>query len=279
MRVVDAHVHLWNPDRMCYRWLDGSGLNRRMDAAALRAASGAVGDFVAVQADCNSTQSMAEVRWLTEQADDLPGLHGIVAFAPLEQGDRVRDQLRALRDLPLVVGVRRLIQDERPGFAVGDQFLAALGVLGDVGFPFDICARSGQLDEVIEMVRRTPAVQFVLDHVGKPAIGMDSGTWRRQIIELAGLPNVVCKLSGLMTEFVAGPPDLQAVRPFLKHALAVFGPTRCLFGSDWPVMTTATTYPDWLALVSDLLPRGEDRRAVLLDTAERVYRLSVPAAE
>ena len=132
--------------------------------------------------------------------------------------------------------------------------------------------RSSQLDEVIELVRRTPDVQFVLDHVGKPRIGADPSRWRLQIAELAARRNIVCKLSGLMTEIVSGPTGVEAVEPFLAHALAEFGPDRCLFGTDWPVMTTAATYSEWLDLVTRLVPGEDERRAVMAGTAERVYR-------
>jgi L-fuconolactonase len=276
MRVIDAHVHLWDPDRLRYAWLEGTELNRVVDASALRAASGPVSDFVAVQADCDHTQGVAEVRWLMEQAQHLPGLRGVVAFAPLEQGARVRDHLSVLRRIPLVVGVRRLLQDEEPGFALTDAFLEGVGALADLELPFDLCIRSFQLGEVVELVRRTPSVQFVLDHLGKPNIGLDASNWRRQITELAAMPNVACKLSGLMTEVVAGPGGDKAVVPFLVHALAVFGPSRCLFGSDWPVMTAATTYPEWLEVVSNVVPAEDDRRQVLAGTAERMYRLPGP---
>ena len=273
MRVLDAHVHLWDPGRLRYAWLDGTELDRVVDASVLRAASGPVSDFVAVQADCDDTEGVAEVRWLMEQAEHLPGLRGVVAFAPLEQGARVRDHLRVLRQIPLVVGVRRLLQDEEPGFALTDAFLEGVGMLAELELTFDLCIRSFQLGEVTELVRRASNVQFVLDHLGKPHIGVEASSWRRQIAELAAMPNVVCKLSGLMTEIVAGPRTGEAVGPFLAHALAVFGPTRCLFGSDWPVMTAATTYPEWLAVVSNAVPAEDDRGEVLAGTAERVYRL------
>jgi L-fuconolactonase len=113
MRVVDAHVHLWDPSRLRYSWLDGTELDRLIDASTLRAASGTVTDFVVVHADCADTQGLAEVEWLVEQSDQLPGLRGIVAFAPLERGADVRDYLAALRANPSVVGVRRLIQETR----------------------------------------------------------------------------------------------------------------------------------------------------------------------
>jgi len=273
MRVLDAHVHLWDPGRLRYAWLEGTELNRVMDPSMLRAASEPVSEFVAVQADCHHTEGMAEVTWLMEQAEELPGLRGVVAFAPLEQGAGVRDHLRVLRDMPLVVGVRRLIQDEEPGFALTDGFLEGVGMLADFGLTFDVCIRSFQLGEAVELVRRTPNVQFVLDHLGKPHVGVDASSWRRQITELAAMPNIACKLSGLMTEIVAGPRTVEAVEPFLAHALAVFGPTRCLFGSDWPVMTAATTYSDWLDVVTEVVPAEDDRQEVLAGTAERVYRL------
>lgn len=277
MRVVDAHVHLWDPSRLRYTWLDGTELDRLIDASTLLAASGTVTDFVVVQADCADHQGLAEVEWLVEQSAQLPGLRGIVAFAPLERGAGVRDYLVALRALPSVVGVRRLIQDERPGFAVADRFLDGVAVLADFGLTFDVCVRSSQLDEVIELVRRTPDVRFVLDHVGKPRIGANPSRWRQQIAELAARRNIVCKLSGLMTEIVSGPTGVEAVEPYLAHALSEFGPDRCLFGSDWPVMTLAATYSDWMALVLSLVPREGDRRAVLAGTAERVYGLPASA--
>ena len=103
----------------------------------------------------------------------------------------------------------------------------------------------------------------MLDHCGKPR-ALDP--WRAQLSELARHENVVCKLSGLTTE-------VADVSPYLEHALAVFGPDRCLFGSDWPVAGLTTTYEQWLETVSGLLGEGE-RMRVLATTAERVYRLS-----
>jgi L-fuconolactonase len=279
MTVIDAHVHLWDPDRLRYTWLDGTELNRLVDAEVLRTAAQPVSDFVAVQADCDPADGMAEVAWLIEQAERLPGLRGIVAFAPLEQGAQVRNQLNALRDIPWVVGVRRLIQDEGPGFALTDEFRQGVGMLAELELAFDVCVRNSQLGEVIELVRHTPDVQFVLDHLGKPGVGADMSSWRRQITRLATMPNISCKLSGLMTEIVAGPRAIDAVEPYLAHALTVFGPTRCLFGSDWPVMTTATTYHDWLEVVTNLVPGEDDRQAVFAGTAKQVYRLPVSPAE
>ena len=106
MRVVDAHVHLWDPRRLRYTWLDGTELDRLIDASTLRAAPGTVTDFVVVQADCADTQGLAEVEWLVEQSAQLPGLRGIVAFAPLERGAAVH--VATGRELAPRLGIAQL---------------------------------------------------------------------------------------------------------------------------------------------------------------------------
>src|SRR4029453_15498098 len=108
---------LWDPGRLRYIWLDGTQLDRLIDASTLRAASETGTNFVLVQADCADTQGLAEVEWLLEQSAQLPGLRGIVAFAPLERGAAVRAHLGALRAIPSVVGGRRLSQHEERGLA------------------------------------------------------------------------------------------------------------------------------------------------------------------
>jgi L-fuconolactonase len=273
-RIVDAHVHLWDPAVLDYPWLAGSALNRRIDAGALDRVEGGAGQFVVVQADCAPGQGEREVAWLSAQARTYPRLCGIVAFAPLGEGAAA--YLADLRQMAAVVGVRRLLQDEPAGFAVRPGFLDDLRVLGALDLPFDICARAEQLGEVVDMVTRVPDTYFVLDHLGKPRVGADDSAWRGDIQRLAELPHVACKLSGLATELVAGAADLALTLPHLRHVLDLFGPSRCMFGSDWPVMTAATTYPAWLDIVERALSGycPDDREKVFGATARRVYAIS-----
>jgi L-fuconolactonase len=272
--IVDAHIHLWDPALLDYPWLAGSALRRRIDVGVLERVRGSAAQFVVVQADCAPGQGDREVAWLSAQARRYPRLRGIVAFAPL--GDGAAAYLADLRRMASVVGVRRLLQDEPAGFAVRPGFLDDLRVLGEFDLPFDICARAEQLGEVVDMVTRVPDTQFVLDHLGKPRVGADDSAWRRDIERLAEQPHVACKLSGLATELVAGAADLALTLPYLRYVLDLFGPARCMFGSDWPVMTAATTYPVWLDIVekalSDYCP--DDRGQVFGATARSVYAIS-----
>src|ERR1700720_4459069 len=173
-RIVDSHVHLWNPAQLRYPWLDGlPALNRALLPADFAAASRMVnvGKLLFVESGCESMHSLAEVNWVSRLAKSEPRLKGIVAHAPLEKGDAVRAELELLGGRPLVKGVRRSLQDERdPGFCLRPDFIAGVKLLAEFGFTFDLCVQHRQLPCVLELVRRAPQITFVLDHFGKPDV-------------------------------------------------------------------------------------------------------------
>ena len=185
--------------------------------------------------------------------------------------------MAALRRFSLLVGVRRLFQDEPPGFLAQPGLRAGVALLAAQDLVFDVCVREPQLGEVVDLVRVLPEVRFVLDHLGKPQVGADPTRWRRNLAALAELPNVMCKLSGLLTEVVAGTGRPGDFRPYLEYALEVFGPGRCLYGSDWPVLTLAGSYADWRELVLDVVGElpggltGGDAGNVLHTNARKLY--------
>lgn len=284
MEVVDSHMHFWNPGRLKYSWLaevpplrrafqpeDLDGGPYRINGERYRLAAA-----VFVEAGGDGGQALAEVEWVEELAEAWPTLRAVVAQAPLDRGGDAAPVVAALAGHSLVTGVRRNVQDEAPGFAVTEDFTTGVRLLAEADLVFDLCVRHHQIAEVTELARRVPEVTFVLDHLGKPDVaGGVLDPWRTDLARLAELPNTVCKLSGLATEAAPGWVDGD-VSPYLRHALAVFGPDRCLFGGDWPVATLATDYPRWVRVVADAVagrPEAE-RRAVFGDTARRVYRLT-----
>jgi L-fuconolactonase len=210
--------------------------------------------------------------WIEDIALERPAVLALVAQVPLEKG---LVALEATMGHPLVSGVRRNVQDEAPGFMLTPGFVAGVGGLGTLGLPFDACVREHQLRELGRLVERNPGVTFVLDHLGKPDVRRRRREpWFRDLAALALHPNVFAKLSGLTTE--ADWQDWQPadVLPYLRHAIDVFGPERCMYGSDWPVATLATTYARWVDVVREAvadLPLRE-QTAVLIGTAERVYQ-------
>jgi L-fuconolactonase len=197
-----------------------------------------------------------------------------VAHAPLEDRARAEALIGAYADDPFVVGVRRNIQDEPDGFTTSADFRAGMAMLADAGLPFDACVRARQLPELAELAESCPQNVIVLDHLGKPSAAAPGPAWRHAMDRLADSGNVVCKLSGLATETSPG-TDPQLVVALLREALEVFGPHRCLYGGDWPVMTLATEYGTWLDLVRTALDGFADEavEAVLRTNTIRTYGL------
>ena len=274
--AVDAHVHFWNPETLSYAWLAGTALDRPCRPADLAAALGELPDLIVVQADAAPGQARAEVEWVRAAAEAYPHIRAMVAYAPLETGAAATGLIEEYAADPFVVGVRRIIQDERPGFATTDHFRYGVRALGEAGLTFDACVRHHQLPELVALARACPSTTIVLDHLGKPPVATGEGrdAWRAALTELAALPHVHCKLSGLVTEAGYDTWTAGALHPYLEDALELFGPARCLFGSDWPLVNLASDYRQWHGLVRRLLGPG-DRDAVLDTNARRVYQLTL----
>lgn len=278
--IVDAHVHFWNPPKLNYPWLASAPpLNRTFlpqdYSAATKTAN--VGKMIFVESGCAATQSYAEANWISQLAGHEPRLKAIVAQASVERGAPVVDELNTLAKNPLVKGVRRNLQSENdPYFCLQPDFIAGIHALAKFNFTFDLCIFHSQLPAVIQLAVRCPEVFFVLDHCAKPAIrDQKLEPWRKHLREFAALPNVACKISGLVTEANparCGAPDLQ---PYVRSALECFGFDRVLFGGDWPVCQLATSYQNWLAeLKAILADEPETNLKKLFQTnAERIYRV------
>ena len=247
--VVDSHVHFWDPEHLDYPWLDGlPRLRRSFTPADLdRDAAGVpLEALIFVECNCRGEQALDEARAIAELAERDPRIRGIVAFADLTLPDQLDDLLDAYRGIGLVRGVRHNIQGNPPGFCVSDRFVEGVREVGRRGLTFDLCATHHQLAEVVALARACPDTSLVLDHCGKPAIGVRLlDPWREHIRELAALPHVSCKLSGLLTE--TGPTGWTEddLLPYAAHVAEAFGPNRLMYGGDWPVLSLAGTYLEW----------------------------------
>lgn len=275
---IDAHHHFWSYSAAEYPWI-GKGMERLAhdhlpkDLAPLAAAEG-IGGTVAVQA----RQSLEESRWLLKLAAADPLIRGVVGWVDL-RSTHVEDQLREFAEQPKFVGVRHVVQDEAdPRFLLGESFLHGIGKLTTFGLTYDLLLYPQQLPAAVEFVGRFPEQPFVLDHLAKPRIKAgELDPWRHDLEALAAHANVLCKLSGLVTE-----ADWQGWKradftPYLEVALETFGPKRLMIGSDWPVCTLAAGYADVIGIVCDFLAplAAAEREAILGGNASRFYSLPV----
>lgn len=279
--LVDSHVHFYDTERLSYPWLAGipaiAGSHLPSDFDRARGAV-AVGKIVFVEVDGAPQENLAEARFATGLASADQRIAGIIARAPLERGAAAAAELTALARLRLVCGIRRVLQAEAdPEFCLRPDFLAGVRLLARYEWPFDVCVYHRQLGAVTELARRCPEVVFMLDHIGKPAIKAgESADWKRSIDALARLPNVFCKISGVITEADPVRWSEAAVRPWIEHVLARFGFARVMFGGDWPVLELAGTYERWVAVLDRILERtgADDLQRFYRDNAIRVYRLT-----
>ncbi len=271
--IVDAHQHYWHPARGDYGWLSpGSPLDRRWLPAHLapELARAGVGGSVLVQA----APTLAETDWLLDLAAETPSVRGVVGWVDLDLPDAA-EQAAALRPRGLV-GVRPMLQD----MADRDWILhprrePALAALARHGLVFDALVRADGIDAIATLACRHPALLIVLDHAGKPPIGDGDAMagWQAAMARLAARPNCRCKLSGLLTEAPPGtPPD--TIVALVRQLVAQWGPDRLLWGSDWPVLTLAGGYGEWLDLAQRAAGlSGDAAQAVFGGNAVEVYGL------
>jgi L-fuconolactonase len=234
--------------------------------------------MVYLPVDVASAYGLLVAKWAVDQAGRDSRLKGVVPYAPMEDGAVSRSYLTALAQLgPLVKGVRRLMQGETdPDFPVRPGLLEGVRLLPEYGYSFDICIYHHQLARTVDLVRACPETSFILDHLGKPAARAGLlEPWREHISQLAALPNVVCKVSGLVTEADHASWTPEQLEPYILHVLTAFGEDRVLFGGDWPVVTLASSYRRWAETLSDLTRDlgAAAQRKLWSDNALRVYRL------
>jgi L-fuconolactonase len=209
-----------------------------------------------------------ETAWLLAQPAPVAGVVGWVDLTAPDVADRLAEIAR-----PRLVGIRHQAQDEPdPEWLACPEVVRGVRALAGAGLVFDLLVRAREHRAALTLVDAVPEASFVLDHAGKPTIASGDPGWRERMRDLAARPNVVCKVSGLLTE--AGPDwRRQPVARYAREAVETFGPDRCLFGSDWPVSTLAADYADTLHTIQDALAdlTPDERDAVFRGTAERVY--------
>ncbi|MEW9571016.1 amidohydrolase [Rhodanobacter sp. Si-c] len=250
MHLIDAHQHYWRTDRGDYAWLRDADASLQRDflpadLAAQRIAAGVAGS-VLVQAAATE----AETRYLFELARADRSILGVVGWVDFEAPD-VAARIRPLvRDGDgLLLGLRPMAQDHPdPDWLARPALDAAFDCLQEHDLAFDALVRPPQLPALQQRLRRERELRVVLDHAGKPDIAHDRfDDWAPRIRELAELPKVCCKFSGLLTELAPGMPA-RALDHWVDHLFACFGPGRLIWGSDWPVLTLRSSYAHWLEL-------------------------------
>jgi L-fuconolactonase len=270
---IDAHHHLWTLARGDYGWLTPAlaPIYRDFDLSDLRPLLSAsrIEGTILVQA----APTEAETLFLLDIAETAELVRGVVGWTDFDAADVVQ-RIEALAASKLLVGLRPMVQDiADDDWLLRPALSPALVAMASRDLVFDALVLPRHLTRLIEVVDRHRDLQFVLDHCAKPHLATgEIAEWKEHIAQLSQHPNVVCKLSGLVTEARAD-WRIADLRPAVDHVLACFGPQRLLWGSDWPVVDLAGGYAKWFAAAETLLAglSPDEKAAVFGDNAARIY--------
>jgi L-fuconolactonase len=270
---IDAHVHVWTLARGDYGWLtpELAPIHRDFDLSDLAPHLSAAGMGGAILVQAAPTES--ETLFMLDVADKADLVRGVVGWTDFDAPDGV-SHIEAMAARRLVVGLRPMVQDISDDDWLLRPYLAPqLAAMARHGLVFDALVLPRHLRRLLQVIERNPDLQFVLDHCAKPHLRTgEIAEWRRDVAELAKRPNIVCKFSGLVTE-AARDWQIADLRPAADHVRACFGPSRLLWGSDWPVVNLAGGYEKWLAAAETLLHdlSSAEKADVFGGNAARIY--------
>ncbi len=276
MPVIDSHHHFWNYTDADYGWIppEWSVIRRDFLPADLHAEISAAGvdGVISVQA----RQSLVETDWLLGFAAQHPFIRAVVGWLPIID-PAVEAHLDRYAAHPKLRSLRHVLQAEADdAYMLRDDFNRGISALTRRGLAYDILILEKHLPNTIAFVDRHPTQVFVLDHIAKPRIAAgELEPWAKNIRELARRPNVSCKLSGMVTEADVARWTPAQLQPYFDVVRDAFGPSRLLFGTDWPVCLAGVSYARWMQTVETALrTMSEDERAAVLgENAQRIYRL------
>jgi predicted TIM-barrel fold metal-dependent hydrolase len=292
--IIDTHQHLWDLERQHVPWLDNAPdvLKRSyVSRDYVEATRGChIVKAIYMEVDVPPSDHAAEADLITRlcRSGESPTVAAVIGGRPGEAG--FADYIRTQAKNPYVRGVRQVLHGATPrGYCLQDAFVQSMRLLGELGLLYDLCLRPEELPDAVTLVRQCPDTRFVVDHCGNadpqallPAArragappSHDPDAWRRAMAELAKLPHVICKISGVVAK--APQPQWTAadLAPVVNHCLDEFGPERVVFGSDWPVCRLGGELAAWVAALRQILAQrpAEQQRQLLHDNAQRLYRV------
>ncbi len=276
-KIIDSHHHLWQFNEEDYGWMDDSMEILRKDylPADLEPELKKLGveGTVVVQA----RQKIEETEWLLKQAEENDFIKGVVGWVDL-RSEELEAQLERFAAHPKLLGVRHVIHDETDDdFIYRPDFQRMIGLLAAHGLTYDLLLFPKHLLMAVDLARKFPEQRFVLDHLSKPLIKYERiEIWNEDIEVIAKLPNVCCKISGMVTEADLDKWKYEDFVPYLDVVVNAFGTDRIMYGSDWPVCRLGGEYDEILDIPKKYFAdySEEDKQKIFRENCIEFYNLN-----
>ena len=271
---TDTHMHLFGLDHLSYSWLKNAPeINKTFlpEDFIEQTRTSNIGKIVFMESGSDS-DSIKEINWVIEQAQKYSRIKGIIASGKILDNGGIQPGMEALLESGWVKGIRGGTNAE---ILASFAFVEAMNLLAKHELSFDLLTNPSMYSKIFQAVKKVPKTIFILDHLGNPDIkNNDFESWSKGINQLAQLPNLHCKVSGIITR--AGKDwTLEMLRPYVHHVIEAFGFDRLVYGGDWPVVLRAGSYQSW-SRAFEKLTKGfskDERRKLYHLNADRIYRL------
>lgn len=280
--LLDTHQHLVYREKASYGWTKdipplAEGNFTLDDYKTLTEGLG-IGGTLFMETGVDDPDYQQETRFVKSLADNSDnGMIGLISSIRPESDEAFETWLEETIEMG-VVGYRRILHVMPDDTSQSDIFRKNVRKIGVSGKTFDICFLPGQLPVAFELAKACENTKLILNHCGVPDIaGNGLDPWRQDIKALAQIPNVICKLSGLMAYCAPGTSSLETIEPYVDHVLNCFGPNRMVWGSDWPVVNLAKGLPEWIAVTRKILGKlsADEASSIAYGTAQIVYKVKI----
>ena len=219
-----------------------------------------------------------EIKFVKSLANNTDNnLIGLISSIRPETEEGFEEWLNATIEMG-VVGYRRILHVMPDETSQNEIFRRNVRKIGDVGKTFDICFLPTQLNVAKELAQACENTSMILNHCGVPSIANDGlDPWRQDIEALSQIPNVTCKLSGLMAYCAPGTASLETIEPYVDHVLKCFGPKRIVWGSDWPVVNLGKGIKEWIMVTRSILSSlsYNEANAIANLNAQKIYDVGI----
>ncbi|MFD0828288.1 amidohydrolase family protein [Neobacillus sp. M.A.Huq-85] len=276
--LIDSHQHFWKLDNKFYHWLSPKQTVLYRDYCPEQLLPHLkdlqINKTILVQA----ADTVFETDMLLKIFEKYEFIAGVVGWIDLESEHFV-DVYERLKKHRGFIGVRPMLQD-----LVDDDWILRPAVLKNIeqlvkdDFPIDLLIFPRHLPVIIQLLEWFPGLRAVINHIAKPDIGKELlQPYGDYIEKVASFPNVMCKLSGLITQSKQ-PFNISDIRRYVHHVIKVFGTDSVMFGSDWPVCLLAGSYQDVYNVLLEALPANlsyKEKEAIFAGNANKFYKLNL----
>ena len=280
--LLDTHQHLVYRNEANYSWTKDipplATEDFTVDSYLSLTKDLGIGGTLFMETGVDDPDYQKEAHFIKSLMDDTKnGIKGLILSIRPEENDNFDSWLEETLSMG-VSGFRRILHVMPDDTSKSEVFRNNVKKIGNAGKPFDICYLPTQLNIAIDFAKACDDMHLVLNHCGVPSIAVgEIDQWGKDIKELSQLPNVICKLSGLMAYCAPGTSSLETIKPYVDHVLNCFGADRIVWGSDWPVVNLGKGIQEWIKVTREILSNLSESEAESIGylNAQNIYKVTL----